>query len=147
MKERFVELTEKYVEEVISPEEENELMSIINTRVEYKIEFEDQKRIKEALKKMKLKNPSEEVWDSYWIKIYNRIERGFAWIIISIGFVILAGYAAIQFVEELLKDTKTPEIVKLGSAALIVGLLILLFSILREKFFAGKSDKYKEIQR
>jgi hypothetical protein len=147
MKERFIYLNEKYLDGDITTEEQTELNSILISDSELKKEFDEQVRIKEVLKKMKLKNPSVEVWDSYWLGVYNRLERGLAWILVSIGAIILIAYGAYEAISEMLKDTSTPGIVKIGISALITGGVILLFSVLREKLFTRNHDKYKEIQR
>ena len=147
MNERFIQLLEKYLNSEISSEEKIEFEKLIESNPDYRSEFEEQKRIKEVLKKMKLKNPSKEVWDNYWVGVYNNLERGIAWIAITIGAVIVLGYAAFFAVKEFLQDTGTPILLKLGISVLVFGLLFLLYSIIREKLTVGKSDKYKEIQR
>ncbi len=147
MNKRFVELLQKYLDSEISNEEKEELNSIINENEEFRKEFEEQIKVQEVLSKMKLKNPSSEFWDAYWTGLYNKIERGLAWIAISVGALILIAYGSIQAVEQFFGDTETPVIVKIGTVALVFGLLILLFSVLREKFYTSKRDKYKEIQR
>lgn len=147
MNERTIFLIEKYFANEISEEEKNELNKILEKNAGIKREFEEQKRVKEVLRKMKLKNPSREVWDGYWLGIYNRIERGIAWIAISIGAIIFFGYAAIQAVNSFLSDSQLPVIVKTGVGILVFGTLLLIFSLLREKLFTSKHDKYKEVQR
>lgn len=96
---------------------------------------------------MKLKNPSREVWDGYWMGVYNRIERGIAWVVISVGALIFFGYASYEMVNAFINDTQTPPFAKFGITLLVFGTLILIFSIFREKIFTSKKDKYKEIQR
>ena len=96
---------------------------------------------------MKLKNPSVEVWDKYWVGVYNKLERGIAWLAVSVGFLILIIYGSIEVVEKFLAHTQTPGIIKFGISVLVIGGLILLFSVLREKFFTHTRDKYKEVQR
>ena len=147
MNERFIILLEKHFENELTDSESQEFESLINSNAELKQEFEEQNRIKEVLRKMKLKNPSKEVWDSYWMRIYNRVERGIAWIAISIGAIIFFGYVSIVAVNSFINDTQTPQIVKVGISILVFGVLILIFSLLREKFFTSKHDNYKEVQR
>ncbi len=147
MTERFIILLEKYFENNLTDSESQEFETLINSNAKLKKEFEEQKEIKEVLKKMTLKNPSKEAWDGYWLGIYNRIERGIAWIAISIGAIIFFGYASIEAVNSFINDTQTPPIVKVGISILFFGALVLIFSLLREKFFASKHDKYKEVQR
>lgn len=145
--EKFVELVEKYFSNDISKEEKIEFEKMLISDSQLQSEFEEQKRIKEVLNKMKLKNPSREIWDSYWMGIYNRIERGIAWVVISIGAMIFFGYASYEIVNAFIKDTQAPVLAKIGISMLVFGGLILLFSLLREKIFTSKRDKYKEIQR
>ena len=145
--EKFIVLLEKYFSNEISSEEKIEFEKMLKSDSRLQSEFEEQKRIKEVLSKMKLKNPSREVWDSYWMGIYNRIERGIAWVVISIGAMIFFGYASYEIVNAFIKDTRAPVLAKIGISMLVFGGLILLFSLLREKIFTSKRDKYKEIQR
>ena len=147
MNERFIILQEKYFDDMLTTEEKIEFDNLLKTNAELKTEFEEQKRIKEVLRKMKMKNPSREVWDSYWMGIYNRIERGIAWVVISIGALIFFGYASYEVVNAFVNDTQTPPLAKLGITLLIFGALILIFSLIREKIFTSKRDKYKEVQR
>ena len=96
---------------------------------------------------MKMKNPDREVWDAYWLGIYNKIERGIAWIIISIGAIIILGYSAITAIEQLIVDSSISPLMKTGIFLLLTGFVILFVSLIREKFFKMKHDKYKEIER
>ncbi len=147
MNERFIYLLEKYFENGLSAEEESEFNSLLNSSKILKGEFEEQKKVKEVLNKMQLKNPSKEFWDGYWMNIYNRFERGAAWIAITIGAIIFFGFAAYEAVKSFIIDTQTPGLLKFGIGIMIFGLLVLVFSIIREKFSVYKKDKYKEIQR
>ena len=147
MEERFLFLMEKHFDGELSEEEENDFKVLIKSNAELRKEFDEQKRIKEVIKKMKMKNPSSEVWDSYWERTYNRLERGIGWLAVFIGALILLGFVSIEFVSQLYEDNSTPVIVRIGTVSLVFGLLVLLFSVIREKLFTYKTDKYKEIQR
>jgi hypothetical protein len=50
-------------------------------------------------------------------------------------------------VQEFLDDTSTPAIVKYGTVVLIVGLVVLFVSVVREKLFVRRSDPYKDVIR
>ena len=91
MKERFILLIEKYFDGELTSEEKYEFDSLLLNN-EYKTEFDEQKRVKEVLNKMKLKNPSEEVWDKYWLGIYNKVERSLGWLAVIVGYTILIIY-------------------------------------------------------
>jgi hypothetical protein len=147
MNDRFIYLLENYFDNNLSEEENKELINLINSNKTLQTEFEEQKRIKEVLSKMSLKNPSREAWDNYWLGIYNRLERGIAWIILSVGAVIVLSFITINIVEGLLETNNIPLFYKAGIFLLMIGVVILFVSVVREKFFTYKNDKYKEIQR
>jgi len=146
MNERFIYLIEKCFDNELNVDEKTEFDSLLQNK-DLKNEFEEQKRVKEVLGKMKLKNPTVEVWDKYWLGVYNKIERSLAWIAVALGFTILIIYGSIEAVEKFFADTQTPGIIKFAISALVIGGLVLLFSVLREKFFTHTRDKYKEVQR
>ncbi len=147
MKERTLYLIEKYIDGSLNSEERFEMEEIVKNSPEIKKEIEEQKKVKEVLSKMKLKNPSKEVWDSYWLGIYNRLERGLAWIAISLGLLVIFAYSSYEMVQSMINDTHTPAFVKIATAVFIFGLLVLLWSVIREKIKTSKKDKYREIQR
>jgi anti-sigma factor RsiW len=104
-------------------------------------------RLKEVTDSMALKPAPPEVWDNYWASVYSRLERGIGWIFVSIGAIILLAYGAWKGVEELLADATLPWAIKAALLALVVGLVVLLVSVAREKLFVGSRERYKDIER
>ncbi len=147
MTDRFIYLLENYFENQLKPEELKEFNKLLDGDPELRNEFEQQKRVKEVLKKMSLKNPSSEVWDNYWTVRHNRIERFVSWFLFIVGAMLIVGYGIFKGVEAFIADDHSPFLLKFGIAVFIIGLLLLIFSILREKLTIAKKDKYKEIQR
>ncbi len=111
-------------------------------------EWQRYAKLKEVTKTMQFTKPAPEVWDRYWTGIYNRLERGLGWIVFSIGCVILLTYGGFKAVESIIADPELALVVKTGIIAVIGGLMLLLVSVIREKIFTAKTDKYqKEVQR
>jgi len=146
-KERFYQLLMGAVDHELTSIEMNEFNNLINTNPDFKKEWEQYKKLKEVTQAMKFKSPPKEVWDNYWLSIFNKIERGIAWIIFSIGAIILITYGLFKAVEAIIADPQLEGIIKIGIIAVLLGLVILLVSVAREKLFVRKSDPYKEIQR
>ena len=48
---------------------------------------------------------------------------------------------------EIWVDTDLPMIVKIGIFSAILGVVVLLISVIREKFFLRKNERYKEVTR
>lgn len=146
-KERFYQLLMGAVDQELTSSELKEFNHLVETNVGFRKEWEQYKKLKEVTQAMKFKSPSKEAWDNYWINTYNKIERGIAWIIFSIGAIILITYGLFKAVEAIFADPQLEGIIKIGIIAVLLGLVILLVSVLREKLFIRKSDPYKEIQR
>lgn len=131
----------------LSAEEKKEFDDLLRNNPKLEAEFSEQKKIKEVLMNMSIKNPGKEFWDGYWVSIYNRIERGIAWVLISISAIVIAGYGIYEAITNLLAETNIPVFMKFAIIVLAIGITILVFSLLREKITVSKKDKYKEIQR
>lgn len=145
--ERFYQLMMGAVDHELTPEEQHEFNQVVNSNSELRQEWEHYQKLKEVTRAMKFKSPPKEVWDNYWMNTYNKIERGIGWIIFSIGAIILITYGLFKAVESIIADPQLQGIIKIGIIGVLLGLVILMVSVLREKFFVRKSDPYKEIQR
>jgi len=130
-----------------SPQEEQELSRLLQNDPVLEAEWEQLQRVKEVTKGMVFNKPPEEIWDTYWTGVYRRFERGIGWILVSVGAILLLSYGAWEGLRELFDDTATPAIVKYGALAAIVGFIVLLVSVVREKLFVRRSDPYKDIIR
>jgi ferric-dicitrate binding protein FerR (iron transport regulator) len=110
-------------------------------------EWRQLQRVKEVTKTMSMRQPSQEVWEGYWMGVYRRLERGLAWILVSLGAIVVLSWAAWEGLQELWKDQDLPTVVKGGSLALIAGLVILVVSVVREKLVIRQTDPYKDVVR
>lgn len=104
-------------------------------------------RLKEVTHSMRVAMPDDRYWEDYWSHVYNRLERRAGWILTSLGVILLLSYGAYKGLEELLFHSGIPLLIQVGVLALLVGLCTLLVSVLRERLFLSKSDKYERIKR
>lgn len=144
--EHFRRLLMSAIDQELTLSELAEFNQLLNQDPEFRAEWQQHQKLKEVLKVMKLKSPPAEVWDSYWMSIYNKIERGIAWIAISIGAIILITYSLYQAITSLLADQHLG-LIKYAILAVILGFVILLVSVIREKIMIQKQERYKEVQR
>ena len=124
-----------------------EFARLITDNQELREEWNRLSRLKEVTANMNLRSPPEEMWAGYWTSVYSRFERGLAWILVSIGAIVLGSWGAWHFVQDLMADADLPTFVKWSILALLVGLVMLLVSVLRHRIFVSQSDPYKEIER
>lgn len=132
----------------LSADEKKSVEMHLDGCVECRGELEEFNKMKGVMKNMRYKEPPDEVWEKYWSKVYNRLERGLSWILVSIGAMILLFYAGFKAVGSLVRDPTVAIFLKVAILVLLAGLVILFVSVLRERIFTYKKDKYaKEVKR
>jgi predicted anti-sigma-YlaC factor YlaD len=110
-------------------------------------EYQSFVKLKEVTDRMRFADLSDDLWAGYWKGIYRRIERGAGWIFLSLGAIILLALGAYQFLKEFLGDPNISLIAKIGVSTCVFGAIILLVSIIRERLFLYKTERYKEVER
>lgn len=104
-------------------------------------------KVKEVTAKVKFNDLPLEVWEGYWQNLYRRLERGLGWIFLSIGAIVMAIVGAFYLVNDFFLDPAVGIFSKIGVGGLIIGGIILLVSVLRERIFAYNRERYREVQR
>lgn len=146
-KERFQTLLMKAVDDELNSDEQAEFTEFISKDADCRKEWQEMKKLKEVTNSMNFKSLPGEAWDNYWVDVYNRLERGLAWVLFSIGAIILLTYGGFKAVESIISDPQLEGFLKAAILMVIGGSVILLVSVVREKLFIRKSDPYKEVQR
>jgi hypothetical protein len=140
-------LLTKAVDGLLSQDESTEFHGLIAQRPDIRREYESLKSVREVTMELKFKHPPAETWDRYWAGVYARLERGLAWLLISIGAAVVLAVVGYNVAVELLEDSSISVTVKIAIGALVLGGALLLVSVLREKLIMRKTDKYKEVKR
>lgn len=131
----------------IEPEKKKEIERHLTECESCRKEYQSFVKLKEETDKMKLADLSDQLWKGYWKGVYRRIERGAGWIFVSIGAIILLSFGVYQFFKEFLADPNVPLILKIGVSTLAFGVIVLLVSIVRERLFLFKTERYGEVER
>lgn len=145
--ERWTRLLMRALDGELSETERQDFESILERDAELREEWGRLRRVKEVTDSMKMREPPKEVWDGYWSGVYRRTERGVAWILVSVGAIVLISWGLVRWVQDVLVDTSVPGLIRWASVALVVGLVILFVSVAREKLHVRKSDPYKDVVR
>ena len=147
-RERIQHLMMAALDGEISTGEQRELDALIAAHPDVADEWRRFQRLKEVTTGMSLHTPPEETWDRYWQNTYHRTERGIAWLLVSIGAIVLFGYWAWHAVLAFFEPGSEPLGIRLAIAAVTIGLVILAVSVIREKIFTNRRDPYqKEVIR
>jgi hypothetical protein len=100
-------------------------------------------RVREMARALRFRVPPPEFWDEYPQGVFDRVGRGFGWILI-IGFgAILSLYGLVR----MWISSDPPLVVKVCVTGLLVGFGVLLVTVIRRRLREAKTDPYKEIIR
>jgi anti-sigma factor RsiW len=131
----------------LAPAEEAEWAELLSGDESLREEWNRMRRIKEVTQEMAIKSPPDHMWSEYWTSVYRRLERGAAWVFVSLGSIVLIAYGAWKAIEDLIADAALPWFIKAAILVLGLGLVILAVSVVREKVFVAKSDPFKDVER
>src|SRR5690606_1772467 len=91
-----------------SPAERRELEEALQHNPELHSEWRELQRVKEITSMVSVRKPPDEVWSRYWANVYARNERKVAWLLVSIGAVILLSWGLWQTVLNVLGEMSLP---------------------------------------
>lgn len=110
-------------------------------------ELEEFKSLKLMTDNITLAEPEDQIWQRYWDNVYNRIERGVGWMFMSIAGICLSVFAGFKLIECIVADASVCLFLKVSLLVLILGISILLISIMRERLYFWKHDRYRHVRR
>jgi predicted anti-sigma-YlaC factor YlaD len=110
-------------------------------------ELQELRKLKEITERVTFVEPEDRLWQEYWGSIYNRVERGIGWIVFSVAGILLVIYGGFKAIEELIKDPSVGLMLKAALLALIAGMAVLFVSVLRERVYFWKKDRYRDVRR
>jgi hypothetical protein len=146
--EEIQQLMMKIVDGVASPEEEKAIAEAIQGNEKWESELRAFKKIKEVTENMQFKELPDSYWSGYWQNIYRHTERAFAWILLSVGLILTLGFSAYMGLSRFYSDPDVSSILKIGVSSAVLGAIIMIVSIARERLFARKHERYeKEVER
>lgn len=145
-RDRFRMLMMKALDGELAGSEHSEFDNFLRNK-ECAEEWAQFRNVKEATMALKFAAPAAEVWDTYWTSIYNRLERGLAWLLMSLGAAALLAWGGLLAAEALWNDSHVPLLVKIAIFSVAGGGFLLLFSVIRERWFTSRHDKYRGVIR
>lgn len=110
-------------------------------------EYEDMNKFENMMSRVALQSPPEEAWRGFRTSVYNRMERRIGLILLSLGAALLLFFGAVKAVESLLRDPAISPLVKAGILLVLAGLAVLTVSLVRERYYVNKRERYREIEQ
>jgi hypothetical protein len=135
------------IDRELSSAERREFEQLLETDAEVQSEWSRLKRVKGLTDSMEFKMPSDAIWEGYMASVYRRVERSIAWILLSVGSIVLISTGLWHTGKAIFIEDNVPLYIKASLLALFVGGAILIVSVAREKLFMHKKDPYKDVIR
>jgi len=146
--ERFKEKMMGYLDDELSAEDRAAFERHLAECESCGRELDEFTRLKEDLEMVEFREPTDVELERYWGCVYNRLERGLGWILFSVGAILVLSYGGFLLVDDLICDPAVAPVLKVGVCALVLGVVILVVSVARERLTLCKADRYsKEVQR
>lgn len=143
----FKDLLMAYLDGELEDEKKREFEKHLSSCSECSSELEDFKKLKQITDEVTLAEPEDKIWQQYWSNVYNRAERTVGWILFSVSAILLLIYAGFKLIEQIIDDPTIGTLLKAGLLVLIAGLAVLFVSIVRERLYFWKTDRYKDVRR
>ena len=144
---KYKEMLMGYLDGELSDGESREIEKHLKDCTACSEELGQFRKLKEITDDISLNEPEDRVFEQYWSGIYNRIERRLGWILLSVSGTILVIYLGFMAIEAIVEDKTIDIVLKAGLLMFYASLVILFFSVLREKLHFRKKDRYKDVRR
>ena len=143
----YKDLMMAYLDDELDQEQRRAFEQHLASCQECTRELEDFKRLKKLTDSVTLIEPEDRIWQQYWGNVYNRIERGLGWILFSVAAILLTIYGGFRLIETIIEDQTVGALLKVALLVLVGGLAILFVSVLRERLYFWKKDRYRDVRR
>lgn len=127
----------------LTPDEARQVNEHLTRCAACRKEFEELRETTGKLAGISFQEPTDVVLAQVWGSPFSRLARNTSLVMIIGGYAALIGYGLFEF----LTSGREALPVKTGLAAIVLGFLILLVQLIRERVRTYKNDPYKEIER
>jgi len=133
----------RWLDGELSPLEAQQYESHVRDCDPCRRELDSLGRIVRITDELKLRPPDDEFWKGYWESVYRRSERRLGFVLLIAGALALLGYA-------IFRALTSPSLLTyegISVMLILIGLVVIFVSVVRERYHESKSDPYKEVER
>jgi hypothetical protein len=141
--ERFQAEGMRLLDDELSVEEKKQYEEHVKSCADCRRELKEIGRVVELTNDLKLRAPDEEFWARYWDSLFHRLERGTGFVLMIAGILVVLAFAVYEAVT-------SPEfftVKGISIAVILLGLVVVFLSVVRERYHESKSDPYKGVKQ
>lgn len=102
--------------------------------------------LSEMTESIQFVEPTEGEWRVHWEGIYNRLERGAGWILLSLGVIVLLFYGSYHLLVDFLMNASYSLVLRVGVGLATAGAVVISVSVIRERLRLFRVDRYEEVE-
>ena len=140
-------LLSAYVDGELNSQDVDRVEAHLADNKESRREVDRLRQFNQVTDSLRLKEAPAEEWERFWSSFVNRAERSIGWILLTVGLAIIGIWSLYNLLATLVASDALPLYVKGGIFAAAAGVLILLFSVVRERIHKRSKTRYKDIIR
>jgi hypothetical protein len=130
----------RYLDGEMSPEERARVDGELERSTELKRELAMFRAMKADFRELSF-HPAE-YRESVWDRVNDRVTRPIGWILVAVGTAVWMTYGAYLFA-----TSPTDPWEKLATGAVAIGILMLLASVIWDRYREWQSDPYRDVQQ
>ncbi len=132
----------RYLDGEASPDERDRIERALETSTELRRELTVYNAMKDDLQTLKLGTGDGNGRHSVWHAVSRQLSRPLAWVLIIVGSVVWAAYGVYVYLTSPIFLWE-----KLATSAIVVGILILLATVIWDRYRSSLTDPYRDVQR
>ncbi|MCD6117336.1 zf-HC2 domain-containing protein [bacterium] len=140
---KYKELMMGLIDNELNPEELREIKTHLERCDECRREYEELKEMSEEIPDLTFQSVHDKELDRIWKQPYSRLSKVSGLALVIASWVVLVGYSVFA----MFRESSEPKAVQIAIAASIIGFVVLLLSVLRDRIKSYKTDPYKEVKR
>ncbi|MFT5232462.1 MAG: putative anti-sigma-YlaC factor YlaD [Candidatus Krumholzibacteriia bacterium] len=111
------------------------------------LEIDELRRFNSLTGAMRLKDPPAEDWEAFWDSSYNRNERSLGWLLLGLGLAVIVGWFCVELAVTFWTTASISIWLKSCIVAVFAGAVLIVSSVVRERIFARRKSRYKDVIR
>ena len=137
------ELLSGYIDDELTQKDRQKVRLHCETCRQCSGQLEELQALRAAVGEAPLSNLSKDIWREHIDDTAVNASRGLGWLLFAGGVLLAAGFAVYEFIREM---RSMPLIFVLIVVGIYGGLLMLFFSVLRQRLMERKTDKYEDVE-
>jgi anti-sigma factor RsiW len=134
-----------YLDGELDEDQRVEFEALLESDPDLRREEREFRRLKQMTDEIDFIEPTEAEWRAHWSSIYNRMERGIGWLLLSAGSLILVLIGAWHFLKDFLLNAEHSFLLRFGVGTAVAGGVFLGVSVVRERIRVYRVDRYNEV--